>query len=843
MSDDEQHNERLDMNNDYEDAQFIEGEFFHGGKKEKRKWTKEDTIYGVFNEGDSDDEKGGRRGRSHGKSKTDYTEGVAFVNSGEVVQKQPEEDAPGLGLGAGLGSGTGGGLGFQGPVTAPASAFVKADAENDDEEMELDEDSMLPTAFGQRIQKMAGEKQKKQKAENRSVNATKSAEALRSSGIGTFEAHTKGIGAKLLAKMGYTGKGGLGKSETGMAKAIEVTLRPRGAALGHSVDVRKRTENTEEKPEKPEDEQAKKPAPAVKMWKQKNQEKRTKATYKTAAELLAEQEDKAPAPQTTVIDMRGAQARVVTNMANLNALEEEESKEDPVPMPELQHNMRLIVDMSEAEIKQLDSNIYREKENAVILGREQDKLRKEVAQRSAQVERAQELLNLVLQCQSGVDQHSQTLEDLAVMYSDARARFPEEYVMYKLRSLALAQVQPLMSARFAGWSPLAHPDYGVDLMSPWKGLLEDEGTRDAIFSDPAAEGDAYCRLVQHTVVANVRTCMLNQWEPRDPEPALKFFEAWERVLPLSIRHVLLEQLVMPKLQMAVDGWDPRQEQIPIHSWLHPWLPYLAQRLEPLYAPIRYRLATCLQQWHPGDGSALALLGPWQQVFSAMDWEQLLVRSILPKLQWAMQELVINPRDQHLDQFNWVLAWKDAAPVHHLVNILETIFFPKFQQVLYTWLTGGTPNYDEVTQWYLGWKSMIPENLLAHERVRHCLNSALDMMNQSVAGAAPMPQPAPPIPPSGAAMPPPMQAAPELPTWQAPQELSFKDLVERFAEQHDVLFLPKGGRTHEGLQVYGFGPVSVVLDNSKQVLLVQTGDRWAAMSLDGLLQEFRKRTTG
>ena len=43
-----------------------------------------------------------------------------------------------------------------------------------------------------------------------------------------------------------------------------------------------------------------------------------------------------------------------------------------------------------------------------------------------------------------------------------------------------------------------------------------------------------------------------------------------------------------------------------------------------------------------------------------------------------------------------------------------------------------------------------------------------------------------------------------------------------------------GRTHEGLQVYGFGSVSVVLDNLGGVIRAQLGPRWAPLSLDQLL---------
>ena len=305
------------------------------------------------------------------------------------------------------------------------------------------------------------------------------------------------------------------------------------------------------------------------------------------------------------------------------------------------------------------------------------------------------------------------------------------------------------------------------------------------------DSDAFLRLLNECVLPHLRTHLLNRWEPRDPEPALAFFEvrvssranspaayrpstkgyayaakvwavslvqrpfhvlsrvakpsssdsspltfiahhdeaagvylslpnpsrpptrstpgqmvgctqAWEGLLPGHVRGTLLQQLVVPKLQTAVDAWDPRQETIAIHTWLHPWLPLLGASLEGLYPTIRHRLAACLQQWHPSDGSALALLAPWKPVFSQADWDTLLARSIVPKLQWAMQELVINPQHQVLDQFQWLMAWKSAMPPQHLTTMLESFFFPKLQQVLYQWLVSN-PNYEEVTQWYLGWK--------------------------------------------------------------------------------------------------------------------------------------------
>ena len=76
---------------------------------------------------------------------------------------------------------------------------------------------------------------------------------------------------------------------------------------------------------------------------------------------------------------------------------------------------------------------------------------------------------------------------------------------------------------------------------------------------------------------------------------------------------MLRLAVHVQLARAVEAWEPRSERVALHAWLHPWLPYLGSRMEDLYPSIRFKLSTALQQWHPNDGSALALLSPWHTV--------------------------------------------------------------------------------------------------------------------------------------------------------------------------------------------------------------------------------------
>ena len=47
--------------------------------------------------------------------------------------------------------------------------------------------------------------------------------------------------------------------------------------------------------------------------------------------------------------------------------------------------------------------------------------------------------------------------------------------------------------------------------------------------------------------------------------------------------------VVPKLLVAVNSWDPKVDPIPVHEWLHPWLPFIPDQLEQLYPTLRYKI--------------------------------------------------------------------------------------------------------------------------------------------------------------------------------------------------------------------------------------------------------------
>jgi hypothetical protein len=172
-----------------------------------------------------------------------------------------------------------------------------------------------------------------------------------------FERGTKGIGSKLLMKMGYIPGQGLGKGGSGIVKPIDVKLRPSGAGLGmidERTDAIKKEKGVLPPP-------LKATPSSDSRWKKAGIKKRA-PVYRTAKQLIMESKDILPvtaAPVTSKIrDMRGEQEIVFNDISEMTFTSGASLEQlMPTRLPELTHNVRLISDLAKNDLLHISRQI------------------------------------------------------------------------------------------------------------------------------------------------------------------------------------------------------------------------------------------------------------------------------------------------------------------------------------------------------------------------------------------------------------------------------------------------------------------------------------------------------
>lgn len=787
--------------------------------------TKEEATYGIWAEHDSDDE----RPSFGGKRSKDYSAPVNFVSAG--LRKTAAEE--------------------------------KAEQEGSDDSNQGGDTPPPPrTAVPKKLKTGGGFKTSQRFAGG--IRTEKD--------IGSWEKHTRGIGQKLLQKMGYVPGKGLGKNAQGIVNPIEAKVRKGKGAVGAYGNERTQQSLQDFPVVDSEEEEEKEFQRELGQWRKeqgdKIAKKKPKYSYKTVEELkahgkLTNRTMSRPAgelAQVKVIDMTGREQKVYhsySHMSQKHSVPEEaslsestrEQKSSGFALPELEHNLKLLIELTEQDILQSARRLQHEKDIVVTLTHESDALQGRLAEEEQALGRLEQVLDLVERFEAGDKEGSPalSLQECAKVFQQLQTEFYQEYKTLGLGDLAVSVVHPLLKEKLCNWDPLKDCSDGLEDVGQWRAILEN--TQSFNSGPDSSQMDPYHRLIWEVWVPVMRSCV-SQWQPRNVGPMVDCVECWAPVLPLWILDHVVEQLIFPRLQREVDSWNPLTDTVPIHSWIHPWLPLMQARLEPLYAPIRSKLAHALQRWHPSDSSARLILQPWKDVFTPGAWEAFMVKNIVPKLALCLGELVVNPHQQLLEPFNWVMDWEGMLSLSTMVGLLDKNFFPKWLQVLCSWLSNN-PNYEEITKWYLGWKSLLPENLLSHPVVKDKLNEALDIMNRAVAsGLGGYMQPGAreniayliqterrkdfqcePQPERREVE----NSTPRLPgSAQVPTSVptNFKDLVQAKAEENGIVFMPLVAKRHMGKQLFTFGRIVIYIERG--VVFVQGEKTWVPTSLQSLI---------
>ena len=178
-------------------------------------------------------------------------------------------------------------------------------------------------------------------------------------------------------------------------------------------------------------------------------------------------------------------------------------------------------------------------------------------------------------------------------------------------------------------------------------------------------------------------------------------------------------------------------------------------------------------------------------------------------------------------------------VNMTVHLLEREFFPKWIQALFDWLSQN-PDFEEVSQWYLGWKQQFSAELREEEKIKIMFNYGLDLMNASLEDEDLQPlmreirmklTKATSKPHDQARKREPAHVKAPPPRTGRPQELTFRETIERLALSYNLSFSPTQ-RSIDGKTIFEFNQNMIYLDKNNVYLRDKKG--WKPVSLPDLL---------
>ena len=323
--------------------------------------------------------------------------------------------------------------------------------------------------------------------------------------LGKWEKHTKGIGLKLLSKMGYKGSGGLGSKRRkekegtsagkGISRPVEVVVRPNNLGLGFgnfkeasNLKANKQIE-AEIRGEEPPDEKKKKKQQQQAEEEAKRKRQSQKSSLPSTRELMQQQNWKrgsrggnsakkrprrnivpyeqilrekqassgAASGGTTIIDMTGASS-ATPKEGGAGASSSSSTTPGQVPLAEeLLHNVSLLLNTHETKLHASSHFVTSSKRKLDSLESDLAGMKKRKEETQNRISKMEAVLTATNKIDALMQKMSDGMEDkIRSLLSDLREKLSDEdrELLRFDEVLVPSLLQPLATTRLESWKPL-----------------------------------------------------------------------------------------------------------------------------------------------------------------------------------------------------------------------------------------------------------------------------------------------------------------------------------------------------------------------------------------------------
>uniref|UniRef100_A0A7S3JUS2 G-patch domain-containing protein n=1 Tax=Aureoumbra lagunensis TaxID=44058 RepID=A0A7S3JUS2_9STRA len=624
-----------------------------------------------------------------------------------------------------------------------------------------------------------------------------------------WERYTKGIGSALLQKMGYKGK--LGKDENIITKPIQVEQRPDGMGLGFSSNSEKQRQH-----ETPEAKRVKKNRYKVIQHRQVLQ----KVAHQVAQSLVAK------SIQETTVESR----EVVAGKRLLEAIEAALNGEAVAERDALQR-------------------YHTESERGLVLKAELKKSLEETHRFEMESARLHRFVSEI-----------ETMKIEANSAQDAQRILKKWHAHFK-RELTLTGADS-----FAYWLDLEpklrlHLEQSADILNECTHLLEE--WRQVFPQDKSGFVNLCCALIENT--QSVRRALSDPQLFKEPARRAAALRLCMLLQASSATPAILNAVLLPRL---VKWFDEDQDEASFAAL--EWLPVIGNEIDnPKGFEQGIACAKKALEVLKRRLDRMSISGPferdvarsflrlglaWRQVLSGEQYRQSWKRFVLYSLPSALAK-ALDPR--LLRSLGLGLGLPDTAAA----LLIQDQFGPRFLEAMHRLLSDG--RHFLALALYLDWRQAVLSEhqglpVLGEKARRNAylvLTKALDLIELAALGDdmnsfephiesnvrvdeerffSDTPEKVSDMQVNDDSL----FAASDDNHHQ--QHVTFTDVVTRFAQDNDLVFAPKLGRSLDGKQVYSFGTASIYIDKDVIFIFDPTKQTWNPISLEDLLSRQRQK---